>query len=108
VKRAVALLGLVGALMVPASANAAAPVNDPQIDPWVGVARVFWGESPACGRVTVTNEEATPMAHVWAVADRPGCRIMLDPTFYPRHASQPADWWEAGMCHIVAHESATC
>ena len=91
------------AVAVMAPPAGAATVTDPQIDQWIGVARAFWGQSP-CDRVTVTNEEATPLAHVWAVADRPGCRIILDPTFYPRPASQPADWWEAGMCHIVVHE----
>ena len=107
VKTVLAVL-LAGALALAAVAVMARPadaatVTDPQIDQWMGVARAFWGQSP-CDRVTVTNGEATPLAHVWAVADQPGCRIILDPTFYPRPASQPADWWEAGMCHIVVHE----
>ena len=72
-----AVLAALAAVAVMAPSAGAATVTDPQIDQWTSAARAFWGESP-CDRVKVSNEEATPLAHVWAVADRPGCRIILD------------------------------
>jgi hypothetical protein len=113
-----ALLALIVALLlvalVPTSASAyvgpAEPVADPQVDAWLGIAQAWWGGAPDCPEgVQVERAELAADAGVWASAEMPGCRIWLDPDFYPRPAAWSASpWgrreWQKLMCNVVAHE----
>lgn len=113
-----ALLALLATLLlvaiVPTSASASVrpgePVADAQVDAWLDVAHAWWGRAPDCpGGVLVDRAERMAGADVWASAETPGCRISLDPDFYPRPAAwSTSAWgrreWQRLMCNVVAHE----
>lgn len=100
--------------LVPTSASAsvgpAEPVADARVDAWLGIANAWWGRAPDCPQgVHVERAERTAGDGVWASALTPGCRISLDPDFYPRPAAWSASpWsrreWQRLMCNVVAHE----
>jgi hypothetical protein len=112
------LLALTAAVLLLALAPAGAsaymspgePVADPQVDGWLAVARETWAAEPACpGGVRLDRAERLPGAGLWAAAEMPGCRISLDPDFYPAPAAWTASaagraQWEAQMCNVVVHE----
>ena len=112
------LLALIATLLlvaiVPTSASGSVPpgepVADPQVDAWLGIAHARWGHAPDCpDGVLVDRAERMAGASVWASAETLGCRISLDPDFYPRPAAFAASaWgrraWTEQMCNVVVHE----
>lgn len=89
-----------------ASPAQAEPVIDNQIYHWVGVGKSYWGQplSHCPNGIQITREEVLPGPYVWANAILGGCRMSLDPQFYPRPKSIAPQYWNAEMCHIIVHE----
>lgn len=96
-----ALTLLVLALLAPGSAQAQAPVVDPEIARDVAAAKAYWHTDLTA---TVIREQWFTDRTVVAGADLGGSVIALDPDWYPEPPGLDAGWYDALMGSVVAHE----
>lgn len=81
------------------------PVNDPQVRLWLNNAARHFGRVPPCPHgLTVDLYERRSKPTTMAAAPIGGCDLSLDPDYYPRPAEADADYWNALLCTVVAHE----